>query len=237
MNADILVVGAHPDDIEIGIGGAVCKFCRAGYRVVLLDLTRGESGTRGSVEERAREAARAADILGVCVRENAGLPDGGLANIPEQRKVVAEYIRKYTPRIILAPMNQDRHPDHNAAHELVRDANHLAGVGGLESEYPRFRSKWVYYYRVYVDADTPHLVIDISNEFETKMEALRAYQSQFYNPNYVGQTTYISTPEFWEAIRARAVLLGARIQAKYAEGIFVGEPVAVTLLPGLEKPK
>lgn len=237
MSADILVVGAHPDDIEIGIGGAVCKFCRAGYRVVLLDLTRGELGTRGSVEERAREASRAAEILGVAERENAGLPDGGLSNVVEQRKVVAEFIRKHSPRIILAPMSNDRHPDHNAAHELVRDANHLAGIGGLESKYPRYRSKWVYYYRVYVDAGTPHLVIDISNEFETKMEALRAYQSQFYNPNYVGESTYISTPGFWEAIRARAVLLGARIEARYAEGIFIGDSVAVTLLPGLENLK
>ncbi len=234
MKADVLVVGAHPDDVEIGLGGTVAKLCRAGYRVVILDLTRGESGTRGSAEERAAEATRASEILGVAARENAGLPDGGLANTLEQRRVVATFIRKYAPRILIAPMDNDKHPDHNAAHELVRDSNYLAGVGGFQASYDRYRTKWVYYYRVYVDAESPHLVLDISPEMETKLQALRAYVSQFYNPDYRGETTYISTPEFWEAIKARAMLLGARIQVQYAEGLYIKDPVAITTLPGLE---
>ena len=253
MSVDLLAVGAHPDDVEVGIGGLIRKLSDQGWRVAILDLTRGEMGSRGSVKERREEARESAAILGVECRENARLHDGALANTAEQQRAVIPFIRKFQPDVILAPMRGDLHPDHEAAHYLVRDANHFAGLAKLDpqSEWEPWRAPRIYYYSVYREPAMPALIVDVTNQFDAKMAALRAYQSQFHNPDYDGPQTYIATEQFWEAMRARAAYWGTRLvsihganqhtAAQVNKGVLYGEclfsdvPVTVESLPGLEK--
>lgn len=246
MTVDILAIGAHPDDVEIGIGGLVRKLADQGYRVGILDLTQGELGTRGSVEERRAEAAHAAEILGVAVRENAGLPDGGVADSEDQRLAVIPHLRTLRPRMILAPMRHDQHPDHEAAHYLVRNANHFAGLAKMmpETAESRWRTPRVLYYSVYTEPAIPDLIVDVTGQFDAKLDALRAFRSQFHNPDYDGQETWVSTAAFWETIRTRAQYWGARLGVPgeihqgpaYAECLFHDGPIPVQTLPGLEEP-
>ena len=231
---DLLAVGAHPDDVDLGVGGMLHKFARQGRRVGILDLTRGEMGSRGTPEERDLEAQNAAGILGVAVRDNARLPDGAVANTSEQQFRVISFIRKYRPRILLATMEKDRHPDHHAAHALVRDAAYFSGLQKIVTECPPYRPPCIYYYHPYEEARIPDLIVDISDDFEAKLAALRAHASQFHNPNYSGPTTRIASPEFWDSIQTRAAYWGSRIQVRYAEALYSNSPVAVTMLPGLE---
>lgn len=235
MTVDVLAVGAHPDDVELGVGGLLNKLVRDGHSVAILDLTRGEMGTRGTAEERANEAQEAARVLGVSQRVNAGLPDGQLVDLPELRQRIIPFIRELRPRIILAPMGNDRHPDHSAAHELLVSTNYLAGLGKVETGQEPYRCPRMYFYRAYVGGGMPVFVADISETFDTKLEAIRAHRSQFYNPDYPGRQTSISTPEFWESITAKAAYWGARINARYGEPLFSHEPVGIQTLPGLEK--
>lgn len=235
MTVDVLAVGAHPDDVELGVGGTLHKLVRDGFDVAILDLTRGEMGTRGSPEEREREARDAARILGVAARANAGLPDGTLASLPEQREKIIPFIREYRPRVLLVPMGNDRHPDHEAAHRLAVDANYLAGLAKIDTDQEPYRAPRVYFYPAYAGGGIPALVVDVSDTYEVKTEAIRAYRSQFHNPEYEGRETYISRPEFWEAIHAKAAYWGARIDARYGEPLFAEGPVGVTVLPGLER--
>ena len=232
---DVLAVGAHPDDVELGIGGLVHKLTARGFAVALLDLSRGEMSTRGTPEERADEAARAAAILGVARRENAGLPDGALANTPEQRLGVIRFVRLFRPRMLLAPMAGDRHPDHHAAHQLVRDAAYFAGLERIDTGQEPYRPPVAYFYHPYYDdVAAPQMVVDVSDHFEAKLEALRAYASQFHNPGYEGDETYISSARFWETIRVRAAYWGNRIGVAYGELLCSDGPVGVDLPPGLE---
>ena len=235
MSVDVLAIGAHPDDADIGVGGILCKMANAGKRVAILDLTRGELGTRGLVKERAEEAAEAARILGVSERINAGLPDGALANVPEQQRTVAEHIRRLKPRIVLAPLANDRHPDHEAAHALVRDAAYFAGLVKWEAEGAPHRPSGIYYYRVYGNDTEVAFVVNISDEFEQKREALKAFRSQFHNPDYEGVETFVSSPAFWRAIETRAAYWGSRIGMAYGEALHALTPVGLDTLPGLEK--
>ncbi len=232
---DVLAVGAHPDDVELGIGGILHKLAGLGYRLAILDLTRGETSTRGSVEERAEEAARAARVLGVASRHNAGLPDGALANTHDQQSRVIPFIRMLRPRLLFIPMCDDRHPDHRAAYHLVRDAAYFAGLVRIETGHEPFRPGRVYFYHPYYeDRAAPAMAVDISADFEAKLEALRAHASQFHNPGYPGRPTQISSEAFWENIRTRARYWGSRIGADYAEPIYAEGPVGVALPPGLE---
>ncbi len=235
MSVDVLAIGAHPDDIEAGAGGVVIALARQGYRVGALDLSRGELGSRGSVAERDEEARQAARVLGVAERLNAGLPDGGIANTPEQQKAVVRHIRHFQPRIILAPMNHDRHPDHNAAHDLVRDANFFAGLTEFDAPPPPHRADIVYGYRVHGASAVPEIVIDISEVFEQKMEAMAAYRSQFHNPDYDGPATYVASKEFWDSVRTRASYWGHRIGVEYGEPLFASLPIGLTTPPGLQE--
>ena len=234
LTVDVLAVGAHPDDVEIGIGGFMSKLARHGLRTGILDLTEGEMSTRGTVEERRQEADDAACVLGAVRRENACLPDAGLANTTEFQRRVIPYIRSFRPRVLIAPMAPDRHPDHAAAHELMRDANFFSGLARIDSDHPPHRTPVVYYYQVHGLMESPTFIADISDDFDTKLEALRAHRSQFHNPEYQGPATYISSTAFWESIRNRAAWLGSRISAAYGEGLFALEPVAVNFPPGLE---
>jgi len=231
---DVLAVGAHPDDADLGVGGMLLKLNGAGHRSVILDLTRGELSSRGPVEGRAKEAAEASRRLGVRARYHAGLPDGGLANNPEQRKAVVSFIRKYRPKLLLAPHMPDRHPDHVAAHQLVRDANFMAGLNKIDTGQDPYRAPTILYYHAYFEpAMTPTFVVDISDVIEKKLEALKAFESQFYNPNHDGPETYVSSKAFWDGITTRAAYWGARVGVSHGEPLFADGPVGCSLPPGL----
>lgn len=232
-NYDLLIVGAHPDDVEVGVGGIVAKAAKAGMRVAILDLTEGELGSRGSVEERRSEAQAASVALGVAHRANAQLADGGVANSDTQRRKLISHLRELRASVLLCPMHTDRHPDHDAAHYLVRDANYLAGLSRIDTGQEPHRASQIYYYRVYGESTPPSALIDISDVFETKLAALRAYKSQLFNPQYEGAATFVSSEAFWNSIRVRAEYWGARIGVKYAEPIYSDSPIALTTLPGL----
>ena len=231
---DLLAVGAHPDDVDLGVGGLLHKYARQGRRVGILDLTRGEMGSRGTPEERDMEAQTAAGILGAVVRDNACLPDGAVANTSEQQHRVISFIRQYRPRILLATMEKDRHPDHHAAHALVRDAAYFSGLRKIETGCAPYRPPYIYYFHPYEEARMPDFIIDISDDFEAKLSALRAHASQFHNPNYSGPTTRIASAEFWDSIQTRAAYWGSRIQVRFGEALYNNGPAAVDLLPGLE---
>jgi len=236
LSIDVLAIGAHPDDADLGVGGLLCKLALAGKQAVLLDLTKGELGSRGTVEERRVEAAESAKILGIMERRNAGLPDGGIANTPEQRLVLIRILRELKPALLLAPMAPDRHPDHTEAHALVRDANFFAGVHGVDTGQAPHRAATIYYYRAYEGTgESPSHVVDISAVFEQKLAALRAFRSQFYNPEYSGPETMIASSAFWEAIRTRAEYWGNRIGVRYGEPLYGTLPVAMDLPPELER--
>ncbi|MBL7645055.1 MAG: bacillithiol biosynthesis deacetylase BshB1 [Candidatus Hydrogenedentes bacterium] len=236
MSIDVLAIGAHPDDADLGVGGLLCKLGRAGKSAVVLDLTKGELGSRGTAAERKVEALESARLLGILGRRNAGLPDGGIMNTPEQRLVLIRILRELKPALLLAPMAPDRHPDHSAAHSLVRDANFFAGVHGVDTGQAPHRAGTVYYYRAYEsDEESPTHVVDISAVFEHKLTALRAFRSQFYNPDYTGPETLIASSAFWEGITTRAEYWGARIGVRYGEPLYGTLPVAMDLPPELEK--
>ncbi len=233
MNVDVLFVGAHPDDVEVGVGGLVSKLARAGRNVGILDLTRGEMGTRGTVEDRNAESTESARILKVARRENAGLPDGALANTTEFQRALVPLLRSFRAKVLIVPLSNDRHPDHAAAQDLVRDGNYFAGLAKLEGGEPH-RATTVYGYRVYGDPEPPAMVVDVSDDFETKMEALRAYRTQFFRPGQRGEPTYVSSEAFWTFIRTRAEYWGSRIGAVFGEPLYTLEPIPVSYPPGLE---
>ena len=229
---DVLAVGAHPDDVEVGVGGIVAKLVKQGRRVAILDLTQGELGTRGTIEERQSEAQSAAAVLGVLLRVNAKLPDGSLANVRPMQAKVAYLIRELRPRIVLCPMHTDRHPDHDAAHYLVRDANYFAGLKKIDIDKEPHRAEQVYYYRVYGEPTPPSAVIDIGDTFATKLDALRAHKSQFFNLGFEGPATYVSSEAFWNSITTRATYWGGWIGTTYGEPIYSDAPIGLSTLPG-----
>jgi bacillithiol biosynthesis deacetylase BshB1 len=234
MSLDVLAIGAHPDDADLGVGGMLHKLSDAGHRVGILDLTRGELASRGTPDLRAAEAAEAARRLGLARREQAGLPDGGLADTAEQRATVAHWIRVLRPRVLLAPMTPDRHPDHEAAHRLVRSAHFFSGVAGLDTGAAPHRAERIFYYHAYHEADlAPALVVDIGGHFEAKRHALEAFASQFHQPGAAGPETHVSSRAFWEQIEHRSRHWGARIGAAHGEPLHLEGPLGVDLPPGL----
>ena len=233
---DILAIGAHPDDIELGVGGQLHKAAERGMRVVMADLTAGEMASRGTPETRSEEAQRAAEILGVAQRVNVGLPDARVADIPEQRSPLIRLIREHRPSTILAPMRPDRHPDHEAAHQLVRAANFFSGVHKFDTGQEPYRAAAVYFYYAYSTGETaPPFVIDISGQFDAKLEALRAHRSQFFDPENGGPETFVSSEEFWEDIETRARFWGGQIGVRYGEPLWHFGPVGLNLPLGLEE--
>ena len=235
-DVDVLAVGAHPDDVEIGIGGTILRLVDEGRRVAILDLTRGELGSRGTSEARRKEAREAAKALGVVARECAELPDGGLTDSVEQRQSVIGAIRAMRPKTILSHMKPDRHPDHEAASELVRHANFYSGVGSIQTGTEAYRAATFLQYRPYYeDATPPQFVVDVSSYFEKKLEVLKCFRSQFHNPNYEGPETMISSEKFWAGIRTRAAYWGYCIGVEYGEPLFSDMPAALESLPGLRE--
>src|ERR1700733_6764540 len=223
MKLDILVVPVPPDDAELGCAGTILKHIAAGKKVGLADLTRGELGTRGSAEIREHEAARSAQILGLAVRENIGLPDGFFQNTQAHQLKVIESIRKYQPEIIITNACHDRHPDHGRASELVEASAFLAGLRKIETysdgvPQQEWRPRLVLHF-IQDRYIQPDIVVDVTAHWDKKIESIKAFESQFYNPEWQDEPqTYISSPEFIQVIEARAREFGKSIGVKFAEG-------------------
>ena len=229
MKIDILAFAAHPDDVELSCAGTLIKHIAAGYKAGIIDLTRGELGTRGTTEIRKAEAEIASSILGISVRENLGLKDG-LFEITESNKLkVVETIREYQPTIVLATAVYDRHPDHGRAANLVADACFLAGLSKIKTDrngksQNAWRPKAVYHY-IQDRQMKPDLIVDITDFMEQRLLAIKAYASQFYNPESSEPETAISTGQFMELLRLRAMENGRYIGVEYGEGFVVQRPV------------
>ncbi len=223
---DILAIAVHPDDIELSCAGTLIKHARMGQAVGIVDLTQGELGTRGTPELRLQEAAAAAMVMGVKVRENAGMADGFFSNDKEHQLKLIQYIRKYQPDVILANALSDRHPDHGRAGRLIADAAFLSGLRKIETSLDgvtqqAWRPKRVFH-MIQDRLLEPSFIVDISDSFDAKMEAILCYKSQFHDPGSQEPLTYISASGFLDNIRYNASLLGKRIGVKYGEG-FVSE--------------
>jgi bacillithiol biosynthesis deacetylase BshB1 len=234
MKLDILVLAAHPDDAELGCGGTILKHVAAGHKVGVVDLTRGELGTRGTVETRAKEAADSAMILGLSVRENLGLPDGFFRNEREHQLEVVKAIRKFQPDIVLGNAVYDRHPDHGRASELIFEACFLSGLQKISTtvdgqEQKPWKPGTLYHY-IQSQFIAPDFVVDVTGHWDKKMEAIRAFRTQFYDPNNKEPDTYISSPAFLKLVESRANELGHAIGAKYGEGFTVRRFIGVDSL-------
>jgi bacillithiol biosynthesis deacetylase BshB1 len=224
LKLDILVLPVHPDDAELGCAGTILKHIQLGHKVGIIDLTRGELGTRGTAEIRDQEAAKAAEILGLTIRENLGLPDGFFTNTKEYQLKVVAAIRKYQPEIVITNAYHDRHPDHGRANELVEDSAFLAGLRRIETWdngelQEAWRPKQVLHFIQdrYIE---PDILVDVTEYWDKKIESIYAYGSQFHNPewNEDEPQTYISSPDFIEQIQGRGREFGKSINVKYAEG-------------------
>ena len=223
---DVLAFGAHPDDVELCAGGTICSLTKQGYRVGVADLTRGELGTRGTPELRAEEAARASEIMQLAVRENLGLPDGDIANTPENRLSVIRALRTWRPHIVLIGGPECRHPDHGAGARLCADACFYAGLQGIPTEDDEgapqlpWRPHHVLHYMHIVEFE-PTFVVDVTDVWEQRLEALGAFRSQFYVPGYKAgpgePETFVSNKGFLDWIQARARTFGHRIGVEYGE--------------------
>lgn len=237
MKLDILAFGAHPDDVELGCGGTIAKEIALGKSVGIIDLTRGELGTRGSAEIRDQEANAAAKILGVAVRENLNMRDGFFVNDESHQLKIIQMIRKYKPEIVICNAIDDRHIDHGKGSKLVSDACFLSGLLKVETsidgeKQDAWRPKLVYHYIQWKNIE-PDFVVDITGYTDKKTEAIMAYGSQFYNPNTNEPVTPIATKNFLDSIHYRAQDLGRLIGTDYAEGFTVERSVAVNSLGDL----
>lgn len=240
MKVDILAIGVHPDDIELGCSGTLINEIKAGKKAGIVDLTQGELGTRGTIETRYQEAANAAMIMGVQVRENLKMRDGFFKNDEEHQLKLIAAIRKYQPTIVIGNVLHDRHPDHGRAGKMIADCCFLAGLAKIETtdEHGNPQQRWrpsnvLHYIQDWYHE--PDLLIDISNVFEQRMKAVEAYSTQFYSSTDSTNEpqTYISTPDFLESVIARARMFGKRIGVKYAEGFISEKKIGIRSLDAL----
>lgn len=237
MKLDILAFGAHPDDVELSCGATLAKEVSLGKTVGVVDLTRGELGTRGSAEIRDTESAKAAEILGLAVRENLRFRDGFFVNDEAHQMEVIKMLRKYCPDIVLCNAVDDRHIDHGKGSKLVIDACFLSGLRRIETEIDgkpqeAWRPKVVYHYIQWKNL-VPDFVVDVTGFMDVKVDSLMAYSSQFYDPNSTDPVTPIATKNFKDSILYRAADLGRLIGSEYAEGFTVERYVAVNSLGDL----
>ena len=231
---DVLAFGAHPDDVELGCGGTLLKLVQLGYSTGIIDLTQGEKGSRGTVEERYKESAKSAKILKVSLRENLKIPDSGIEINKENKFKIIEIIRQTTPTVVFAPYPNDRHPDHVHAGNLVTEAAFYAGLAKIESDFPKHRPNRIVYYLTTYEFE-PSFVVDISNQFSNKLKALQAYQSQFYNPKWPGEDTFVSSQWFMDAVEFRARHFGWTAGVKYGEPFWIRERLALEDIVSLFK--
>ncbi len=223
----LLAIGAHPDDVELTCGGTLIKTARLGYRTAIVDLTGGETGTHGSRSIRSSEAEAAARVLGAATRLNAGLPDAGLHNTDETRRVVVELIRSIRPRVVVLPYPIGRHPDHRIASELCRDASYLAGLANYPAAGEPHRPEKILYTLAYrEDAVKPTFVVDITDDFETKLDAIRCYASQFEGRMAAGEI-FPAGGDVYENVRMHCARYGSLIRAAYGEPYLTHETVRI----------
>lgn len=233
MNLDVLVFAAHPDDAELSMGGTIAKLTKNNLKVGIIDLTKGELGTRGTAEIRQKEAFLAAGILKVSLRENLLIPDGDIERKKENQMKVVMAIRRYRPKIIFAPYFNDRHPDHVHTSRLVKEAMFSTGLAKVKTfdrevvQNP-YRPKKLYYYMQTYPFE-PSFIVDITDSFETKMKAVQCYGSQFHDPRSKEPETFISRPEFLNFIESRAQVFGFQIDKKYGEPFFCEERIELSL--------
>ena len=234
MKLDALIFAAHPDDAELGMGGTIAKLTGEGLKVGIIDLTKGEMGTRGNTEIRQTEAFRAAGLLKLTVRENYHVKDGEISDTKENLMSVIIGMRKYKPKFIFAPYFNDRHPDHIALSLLVKKAYFFSGLAKIltfEKDSPQeaFRPEKLFYY-MSTYAFEPKLIVDISDTFETKMKAVNAYSSQFFDPSSKEPDTFISQPGFFDYIQARARFYGFRIGKDFGEPFYCEEELPFDII-------
>lgn len=234
MKLDILAFGAHPDDVELGCGGTLAKHIALGKKVGIVDLTRGELGTRGTVAIREEEAKASAGILGVAIRENLDLKDGLFVNDESHQMALVKVIRKYQPELVLANAIHDRHPDHAKGAELAFHSCFLSGLPKIETvqdgkPQPAWRPKVIYHY-IQSQWINPDVIIDVSDHWEKKMLAVKSFKSQFHDPNSKEPETYISSQGFMKMVEARGVELGHAIGVHYGEGFTTRRTIGVNSL-------
>ena len=231
---DLLAIAAHRDDVELTCGGTLIKAVTLGRRTAVIDLTQGEAGTRGSAELRASEASRAAEIMGLTARVNLGFADAGLVNTPETRAELARAIRRFQPRVVIAPARDARHPDHRVAAELVRDACFVAGLQRVAPEVPKHRPHKVVHCLTYrEDPIKPTFVVDISDAFERKLEAIRCYGSQFDGVIQGGEAFPNGEP-LYDVVRIQAAHYGSLVRVRYGEPFHTSETMRVDDITALE---
>ena len=240
MKLDILAIGVHPDDVELGCSGVLINEILRGKTAGIVDLTEGELGTRGTVETRYAESAKAAKIIGVQVRENLKMRDGFFRNDEEHKLKLIRVIRKFRPEVVIGNILDDRHPDHGRAGHLIADACFLSGLMKIETndDHGNPQEKWRPKFVLHYMQDwyhEPDLLIDISDVFEQRMESIKAYTTQFHvsSSGDEGPQTYISTPDFLDSIIARARMLGKRIGVRYAEGFITEKKIGISNLDAL----
>ena len=227
MNLDVLVFAAHPDDAELSMGGTIAKLTSNQIKVGIIDFTRGELGTRGTAETRQKEAFQAAIVLKAAVRENLHISDGGIYGTKENLMKVIMTIRRYKPKIIFAPYFNDRHPDHIDASHLVKRAMFSTGLAKIktfdkEVAQDIYRPQKLFYYMQTYTFE-PTFIVDISNYFDAKMKAIKAYESQFHNPRSMEPETFISKPEFIKYVESRAQFYGFQIGKHFGEPFYCEE--------------
>jgi bacillithiol biosynthesis deacetylase BshB1 len=226
---DALAFGAHPDDVELMCGGTMIKLAKMGYQVGIISLTAGELGSKGTAEIRNTEFNAASEIMGLKIHKILDIPDGGVAVKDEYKIKVIEQIRQYTPKIIFAPYWKTRHPDHGYCSQLVRESAFLSGLKKIETGQAAFRPARVIYYMERFEF-LPSFIVDISDVFERKMEAIKSYKSQIYNPDdspNQKEMTYISSYSFLQSIVFRGQYWGHKIGNRYGEPFYVNEPLNI----------
>ncbi len=231
MKLDILVLAAHPDDAELGCGATIAKQVSLGRKVGVIDFTQGELGTRGTIQTRAQEAKDSASILGLAVRVNLGFKDGFFVNNEVHQLAVIRLLRKFQPEIVLANAIYDRHPDHGKGSDLAFDSCFYSGLAKIETKdegkmQSAWRPKHLYHY-IQSQLISPDFVVDVSDFWETKMNAVRAFKTQFYDPTSDEPETFISNPGFMKLLESRGQEFGYSIGAKYGEGFTVRKVIGV----------
>lgn len=231
MKLDILVLAAHPDDAELGCGATIAKQVSLGRKVGVIDFTQGELGTRGTIQTRAQEAKDSASILGLAVRVNLGFKDGFFVNNEVHQLAVIRLLRKFQPEIVLANAIYDRHPDHGKGSDLAFDSCFYSGLAKIETKdegkmQSAWRPKHLYHY-IQSQLIPPDFVVDVSDFWETKMNAVRAFKTQFYDPTSDEPETFISNPGFMKLLESRGQEFGYSIGAKYGEGFTVRKVIGV----------
>lgn len=220
---DAIFFGAHADDVELSCGGTMVQLVKSGRRVGIVDLTRGEMGTRGTPQTRKSESSAAAKIVGAGFREQLDFGDGGLRTGRDEEMQLIDVVRRRRPAVIFAPWPDDRHPDHSRAGRLITEASFYAGLRKLESDHAAHRPQVVIYYLQNYMVP-PSFVMDVSDAWETKMRAIHAYRSQFFNPKSKEPPTFIAQEKFLEMIEARGRHFGALIGARYGEAFVTRQP-------------